>query len=172
MGNAGEGKWALREAQAGDVEFEYQLFASVRGPEFKAVGWQDAPLDLFLRDQFRMQTQHYRNAFPDLKKEMITIAGHRGGRLLTRGGEERVHIVDIALLPEFRGLGIGSAILAELLKRADVLGLPASLHVERENPARSWYARRGFVEGAAQGPYLYMERAPHQGAGERIWTGS
>ena len=59
--------------------------------------------------------------------------------------------MDIALLPEYRGRGIGTALLEELLVEADATGRRVTIHVERFNPARRLYERLGFVEAGDPG---------------------
>ena len=61
--------------------------------------------------------------------------------------DEATPEVSIAVDPAFRGRGVGTALLDALCERARGDGLPAlSLSVERDNPARRIYERRGFVE--------------------------
>ncbi|HEX6939117.1 MAG TPA: GNAT family N-acetyltransferase, partial [Longimicrobiales bacterium] len=67
---------------------------------------------------------------------------------------------DIALLPEHRGRGIGTALLEALIAEADAAGKPVSIHVEQYNPARRLYARLGFREVEDLGVYVFMERPP------------
>ena len=68
-------------------------------------------------------------------------------------------IMDIALLPEYRGRGIGTAILHELLGAADRAGKTVMLHVEPNNPALRLYRRLGFEISAKSGYYLEMKRS-------------
>ena len=91
---------------------------------------------------------------------MILAGGEPAGRLYVARWENELRIVDIALLPEFRGRGIGGALLAELLAEADAAGKPVSIHVERENRAMGLYRRLGFVEVEEVGVYFKLERPP------------
>jgi len=70
--------------------------------------------------------------------------------------------MDIALLPEFRGRGIGTALLSALIEEAEREGKRVSIHVERYNPARRLYARLGFREAEDRGVYLYLVLEPRQ----------
>ncbi len=64
-------------------------------------------------------------------------------------------LVDISLLPEARGSGLGTAILKDLV--AAETG-PVQLHVERTNRARRLYERLGFEVVETQPIYLRMVR--------------
>ena len=75
-----------------------------------------------------------------------------------------IHIVDIALLPEFRGLGIGSRLMAAIMTEASQAAKAVSLHVERFNPALRWYERLGFSVVGSGPIYLEMVWRPAAGA--------
>ena len=55
-------------------------------------------------------------------------------------------IIDIALLAEYRTLGIGTAILQDLKEEARQASLPLVLRVEFFNPAMHLYSRLGFIK--------------------------
>jgi len=57
---------------------------------------------------------------------------------------DQILIVDIAVLPEYRGAGIGSVLMSEILNESRQTGKPVRLHVEIFNPALAWYDRLGF----------------------------
>jgi GNAT superfamily N-acetyltransferase len=65
--------------------------------------------------------------------------------------------INIALMPAYRGQGIGSALLDVLIKSAQEDGFPAlSLSVDLRNPAKHLYLRKGFVERETQGDSMKM----------------
>ena len=70
--------------------------------------------------------------------------------------------MDIALVPAWRGRGIGSRLVHALLAIADGEDCQVSLHVEPDNPVQRLYARCGFVREEQRGIYDYMVRAPRQ----------
>lgn len=87
------------------------------------------------------------------------VDGEPAGRLYVARWEKELRIVDVALLPEFRGRGIGEGMIRELIEEAETAGKPLTIHVERENPAMSLYSRLGFSPKKEVGPYLLLERA-------------
>jgi ribosomal protein S18 acetylase RimI-like enzyme len=72
--------------------------------------------------------------------------------------EEELRLVDISWLPEWRNLGVGTALLEQLGRQADALGMPLRLHVEKLNPALRLYRRLGFEERETGGLYWLLER--------------
>jgi ribosomal protein S18 acetylase RimI-like enzyme len=147
-------KIELRPATAADEAFLLAVYASTREEELAAVPWDPATKDAFLRMQFAAQDGHYRQQFPGATYDVVTVDGEPAGRLYVDRGDTEIRIVDIALLPEHRGRGLGTALLAPILEE----GKTVSIHVERGNPARRLYARLGFVEVEEQGVYLLLER--------------
>ena len=91
---------------------------------------------------------------------MIEDGGEPIGRLYVARWEDEIRIMDIALLPEHRGHGIGTALLRALLDEAAEAGKRLSIHVELNNPARRLYERLGFAPVEERGVYVLMEAAP------------
>ena len=68
----------------------------------------------------------------------------------------------IGVLSEYRGRGIGGALIRALLEAARAAGLPAlSLSVERTNPAVGLYERVGFRRVGEEGGSWTMRVDPH-----------
>ena len=74
--------------------------------------------------------------------------------------EREIRVVDVALVPEARGRGIGTALLRDLLAEGERTGRTVSIHVERFNRALRLYRRLGFREIEENGPYFLMEWRP------------
>ncbi|MFC4161088.1 GNAT family N-acetyltransferase [Chitinimonas lacunae] len=152
---------ARRPIAEHDLEFLCQLYASTRQEEMSRSGWPEEVQADFLRQQFWMQHRYYQQYFVGGEFELLLDgAGEPIGRLYTYLYPDSLCIVDIALLPEWRGHGIGTFLLNEQLARADALGLPVTLHVEYYNRAREWYRRLGFSERGENGVYYCMVREP------------
>ncbi|MCM2357376.1 MAG: GNAT family N-acetyltransferase [Geobacteraceae bacterium] len=141
------------------MEFLYRLYASTRLAEMAATGWSESQVETFLRMQFGLQHTQYMQNYPGAFFDVVLIDGTSAGRLYVERNGERMRVIDIALLPEFRGRGAGGRILRELAEEADVRRLTMSLHVEMNNPILSFYKELGFRETALKGIYYYMERA-------------
>jgi ribosomal protein S18 acetylase RimI-like enzyme len=124
----------------------------------RIVPWTDDEKQRFLRQQFEAQRTHYERYLPDTEYLVIERCGRPIGRLYLDRREDELRIVDIALLSEHRGAGIGNAILTDLTSEASDRGVPVRIHVERNNPALGLYRRLGFSEIGDEGVYLHMER--------------
>jgi len=149
-----------RPIEPGDEAFLAHLYASTRAAEMALVPWSEAEKAAFLRQQFHAQHTYYRAQFPDARYDLLLIAGEPAGRLYVDRRPDEFCILDIALLPEYRGRGIGTALLQEIIEEATVEDKPIRLHVEPTNPARRLYTRLGFTEVRENGPYIQMEWLP------------
>ena len=69
-------------------------------------------------------------------------------------------MIDITILPKFRGRGIGTTLVRDLIKRADKVHKKISLHVDPANPALQLYQRLGFVYIKNNGRFNYLEKNP------------
>ena len=150
----------LRAVEPDDREFLYRVYASTRTEELAVVPWDTSQKDAFLRAQFDAQDRWYRENYTRATYEVIVAGGEPVGRLYLHRGEAETRIVDIALLPEHRGRGIGTELLRELLAEADAAGRRVTIHVERLNPALRLYERLGFSVAEDKGVYLFLERPP------------
>ena len=110
--------------------------------------------------QFEAQHLHYHRSYPGATFEVVLADSVPAGRLYRHRLPGEIRIVDIALLPEFRGGGIGTTLLREILDDGAREGLLVSIHVEHMNPAMSLYRRLGFEAAGESGPYVRMERRP------------
>jgi ribosomal protein S18 acetylase RimI-like enzyme len=155
-----DGRVALRPVEPGDEELLFRIYASTRADELAVVPWDDAQKLAFLRAQFDAQHRWYREHYASGSSDIVVIDGEPGGRLYVFRGEAEIRIVDIALLPEQRGNGAGTALLRDLLAEADAAGKRVTIHVERFNAALRLYERLGFKVTEDKGVYLLLQRSP------------
>jgi len=130
----------------------------VRAPELAQLDWTDEQKAMFVRHQFDAQSTHWRENYHDTSFDVIERDGVPIGRLYVARWRDEIRVVDIALMPEHRGGGLGAALFHELFDEADRTGRPVTIHVEIFNPARRLYERLGFVLKEEKGVYLLMER--------------
>ena len=110
----------------------------------------------FLRMQARAQRAEYRRRFPDAAADIVLVHEEPAGRIYVDRGGEETRLIDLSLLPEHRGHGIGGRLLADLLAEAAAHGRRVVLQVDRANPARRLYERLGFTLEGDDGVYCAM----------------
>jgi ribosomal protein S18 acetylase RimI-like enzyme len=140
-----------RTAAASDSSFLQQLFASTRQAELDALGPGTPLAQRFLAMQWAARDLAYRSAHPVSQQRIVmrqvgydTAVGVGVVWLAARPG--RIDLLDISLLPQWRGRGIGTALMQSLLARAQSLHQQVALQVRTDNPARLLYARLGFAD--------------------------
>ena len=150
----------LRPAVDGDESLLYGIYASSRTEELAPAGWDDATLEAFLRMQHAAQDRSFRAGHPDASRDVIVIAGDDAGRLYVDRSRPAIHVIDIALLPDYRGQGAGTRLLQALLEEAGCAQRRVTLNVERGNRVRRLYERLGFHVLRDGGVYLDLEWVP------------
>jgi ribosomal protein S18 acetylase RimI-like enzyme len=148
---------SLRPIAPEDEELLYRVYASTRADELAAVAWTDEQKAAFLRMQFTAQHRYYQEKYTASCFDVVLVDGRPAGRLYVARWAEEMRIIDIALLPEFRRRGVGSALLLRLCAEAELKRLPLRIHVERMNPALGLYERLGFRVIEDRGVYLFLE---------------
>ena len=152
----------FRPQAEGDRPFLSALYASTREDEMKLVAWTDAQKDAFLAMQFQAQTAHYDAYYPDAQFLVIERRGEPIGRIYIDRPAEEISLIDIALMPQARGAGLGTHLIRELLDEAVRTGKPVGIHVEHFNPAMRLYLRLGFEKVDENGIYFKMRWTPPQ----------
>jgi ribosomal protein S18 acetylase RimI-like enzyme len=152
--------YALRPETDADIPFLMRLYASTRAEELAPVPWTLAQKQAFLAGQFQAQRQHYRSNYDGCAFDVLEHRGEFAGRLYLETRPSRLHIIDIALMPEWRGQGVGTAILEALQAAGRASGKGVGIFVEKFNPALRLYRRLGFTDAADHGIYLEMEWLP------------
>ena len=148
---------SLRSIEPADQPFLRALYESTRVEELAGVGWDEEHKAAFIDQQFFAQTAHYAEHYEGMSSDIVLVDGTRAGRLLVARWNREIRIVDISLLPDFRGRGVGTGLLRELQEEASGGGRPLSIHVEKFNPAMRLYERLGFKPAEDKGVYLLME---------------
>ncbi len=121
------------------------------------VSWQSHQMDLMrIREQVFINEQHVPivlewddedEAATHLLAFAIDLDSDKAiacARILPDG-----HIGRMAVLKDFRGLGVGSAVLAHAISLCRVLGVPV-INISAQKHALSFYKRVGFVVTSAE----------------------
>jgi GNAT superfamily N-acetyltransferase len=151
---------ALRPYRAEDEPFLFQLYAGTRLHEIAPFGWPAAQQEAFLRMQFTAQQRWYAMAYPQAEHHIIEQEGIAIGRMMVSRQQTAAVLVDIALLQEHRGKGVGGGLVQQLIRQCDQEKLPLQLQVLRTNPALRLYERLGFLRTGEDQIYIQMEKQP------------
>ncbi len=162
----------LRTATGADREFLCRVYAASREDEMALVSWDAAQKDAFLRMQFAAQDQYYREHYVTAHFQVILCDGEPVGRLYVDRWPDEIRVMDIAVLPSYRGKGIGTFLMSQILAEGERAGLRVSIHVEQFNPAQHFYTRLGFRITDTHGLYYLMEWTPARPAGSEDVAGT
>jgi ribosomal protein S18 acetylase RimI-like enzyme len=148
----------LRPLTESDLDFSKRVYLTTREEELAPLPWTREQKNAFLSMQFEAQRKSYLMQFPAAQYDVIMMDSIPAGRLITLRREKEILLIDIAILPEFRGKGIGTEILTRLQDEGRTSQRSIRLHVEPFNPACHLYNRFGFA--------VTQEDAVHQ---EMTW---
>lgn len=148
----------LREEGDDDLPFLRTLYASTRAGELAPVPWPEAQKRTFLDQQFELQRAQYREHYIGAEWLVIERDAAPIGRLYLKRSSAEVRLMDIALLPDACGQGLGTRLTQAVIDWATGQGLPVTLHVEPFNPAYRMYQRFGFEHRRSTGVYHFLER--------------
>lgn len=108
--------------------------------------------------QHRAREASYAAAHPGADDLVISVSGTPAGRVLVCRSERVYHVVDIAILPEYRNRGLGSVVIRSLIEEARLRDRPLRLIVATDNvPALRLYRALGFETTSEDGMNIEME---------------
>ncbi|MEK6409226.1 MAG: GNAT family N-acetyltransferase [Acidobacteriota bacterium] len=146
-----------RPVRPDDEGFLFEVYASTRAEEMSQVPWDASQRDSFLKMQFASQQQDYQRRFPDGDHRVILVDEGPIGRLYVARSKHEIRILDIAILPEQRGKGIGTQLITNLLEEAARAQKPLRIYVEQTNPSLRLFERLGFSRAEDIGSHFLME---------------
>ena len=127
-----------------DEPFLDELYASTRDDLNRFIT-DKSQLRQLLKMQHNAQEAAYSAEFPNASHDILLLSGNAIGRLIVDRRPDAIHGVDLALLPEVRGVGIGTIILRNLFKECEDLNVRFIFHVLKNNPAKRLYERLGCL---------------------------
>lgn len=152
--------WQLRVASESDRSFLYSLHCQTMREVIDATwGWDE-----------NWQQTDFDRRFSELRVSVIGVGGQPAGRLWLERRPETLHIVELQLLPEAQGRGIGTAVVQQVIEQGARQGVPITLSVVPANPgARRLYERLGFEVSGYEAPFIHMRHhgRPPNGQGHR-----
>lgn len=151
----------LRPVINEDRLFLIDVYRSTRTEELnRAIDWSEEQKSAFILHQFNAQDDYYKKVYPDASYDIIMYNDIAIGRLYVERFllEGTIRIIDIAILPTYRKLGIGSFLINSLMNEANLSNKSITIHVEIFNKALELYKRLGFeIIKETNGVYYLME---------------
>ncbi|WP_428249048.1 GNAT family N-acetyltransferase [Ferrovibrio sp.] len=157
--------FGLRLRLPEDLSFLRALYRSTRAGEVAAAGLPSLAAAVFLNSQFDLQCRHFDAHYTLGGQRLILLEQQQPiGRIElwqnSIGTRPDLRLVDISLLPAWRGQGLGAELLAALQRTAAADGRSISLHVDKNNRAYRLYSRLGFRKVADAGASWRLEWRP------------
>jgi ribosomal protein S18 acetylase RimI-like enzyme len=149
---------SLRPARKSDEPFFYDVFKSVRGPEFAVLGLHPEQLEMLMKQQYEARTGSYEAQFPDSGNSVVLSGETPIGQFWVFRTPEEFLVVDIALMPDHRGTGVGGALMKQFMAEADAAAVPVRVTVATNNPGSlRFHQRLGFRITSQDEMYYTME---------------
>ena len=124
----------IREAGPQDFEFAWTLYRDLMKPMTEVfLAWND-------EKQRAVVTRDLDSG----EARIIEAEGGEVGWLHVREAAAEIELCQLYLIPEMQNRGIGTAIVEDLVVRADGAAKAVTLEVLRNNRARQLYERLGF----------------------------
>ena len=150
----------LRPVEEKDTAFIEAVYRTTREAELNLTNWSEYQKSAFINMQSTAQLADYKTKCPGARLQVIIYNKKDAGRFFTCETENEIRLLDITILPEFTGQGIGTNLLHRLIQRSNKVQKKISLHVIASNPALKLYQRLGFAHIKKEGFRYYMERKP------------
>ncbi|HMY76687.1 MAG TPA: GNAT family N-acetyltransferase, partial [Blastocatellia bacterium] len=147
----------LRPVQPEDEAFLAAVYGTTRERELAMVPWTDEQRAAFIKFQCQAQLQHYQTEFPQAEHNIILFEDRPVGRIYVDRRETEIRILDITVLPQYRGQGIGAPLIRKVMEEAAQAGKAASIFVESYNPSMRLFKRLGFAQKYQDGFLVLME---------------
>lgn len=151
----------LRPCAVRDMAFLERLFRLERRRELDAAGWSEGDVRQFCAEQFALQHRSYCASYPGAAFLLVLVAGQPIGRLYVDALGTELRLIDMLMLPQWRGRGIGRALVTAVQAHAATIGKPVALSVLRANAsAAALYRSLGFATTAFDAFRLAMRWIP------------
>jgi ribosomal protein S18 acetylase RimI-like enzyme len=147
----------LRPARADDEEFLFRLFSTVYGEKLQPVLLDAEEKNRLLGLMYQGFTQHYNSLAGASDDRLVLLDNQSIGRMILIQMREEIRLAELAILPQYRSRGIGSALVSQVQTESRMSKRPVRLQVARFDRVLRLYERLGFHRISAAGPYLHLE---------------
>lgn len=139
----------LKQATEHDKPFLLELRKSTMVEHLEAMG-------IYLTEE-----QHVARSEESLDcVQIIECRGQRAGMVKTRKTDQSLEIMQLQVMPEFQGRGIGRGVLQLFTEQATSCSKATILSVLKKNPAKRLYEKFGFQVVGEDRYEFHMRREP------------
>lgn len=150
---------SLRAVVPEDESFLRELYATTRKDDLRLTDWDDAQKAAFCAWQFQLQQLDYARNYPADGHWIIVRDGAPVGRVWIAEREDHLFVVDLSVLPEHQGGGLGTQVMEGVFAEADEAAVPVRLTAFRSNQkAIAFYEGLGFRESEGDEMLVVLER--------------
>lgn len=150
---------SIRPATDKDDAFLRRVHDAARHWEFETL-LQSGQADIYhtiMAQQYKTQHEVYFASYPAAQYGVIQWTDRPIGRLYVNYRDDEVRVLDIAVLPDYRGHGVGEIVLKGICIEAGMRRVPVRLHVHYLSRAQRLYEALGFRQIGIDGPNLSMQ---------------
>ena len=147
----------LRPVRADDKEFLYRLFSSVHFEKLTLARMNLEEKNRLIGFMYQAFSRHYSTIGLAADDRIVLLNNECIGRMILLQTREEIRLADIAILPEHRQRGVGSALIGQLQTESLISNRPVRLQVARFDRALRLYQRLGFYKIDVAEPYLHLE---------------
>jgi ribosomal protein S18 acetylase RimI-like enzyme len=148
----------LRDVTAEDESFLYTVFKTGLGTQFSGLPWPPDDIGHLMKMQFDARSASYRSQYPRSEHSVVLVDGVAAGHIWVDRSKESINLIEIELLPSYRGSGIGSLLFQDLFDEAKQAGLPVLSGVATNNPGSlALHKRLGFKIISEDEMYWFLE---------------
>lgn len=141
---------SFRPMRPTDHGFIESLYHSTRDDLKQLLDAESEFIEDLIDMQFQAQHQGYGDMFPNAMHFIIEKLNERIGRAVVDFGSNEIRLVDIALIPQARNQGYGSAVLRAIQMAAAQARAPVTLTVAANaTAAQHFYHQLGFQAAEA-----------------------
>jgi len=109
--------------------------------------------------------ERFLSGFEACNTHYIEVSGERVGFVVVKHQHTELLLDHLYMRPSAQGSGIGSAVLAQIFKEADVAGLPIRVGALKGSASNRFYTRHGFqfIENGEFDNYYVRQCVPTAG---------
>jgi ribosomal protein S18 acetylase RimI-like enzyme len=150
----------MRPATDADDAFLFDVYCTTKHDQVAALPNPRLAAH-FLRIEYTAQNRRFTVRFPGYERWVVVVDGEPGGRLYLHRSPSLLQVVDITLLPEHRGQGLGRRLMGLVLDGASAHDQAVTLRVSRSNQrATGLYDAVGFRLVTEDDLDAYFEWSP------------